>query len=143
MSWASLLSDLKAFAFTNMELCGYMNLAFVTWGATSNSFIEKIFLHTHQLDDKLVEYVKYQLYGNPVQRIDPVRSELLYDFSTCDGEKLAFVVVDRESGRAIAGAHIPMAVYEELAAAFLNDGTFQDELDSLFPGYYVSVDRLI
>ena len=110
---------------------------------TRNTFIEKVFIHQHELDDKLVEYVKYQLYQNSSREIDPVRSELLYDFSGQDGGTLAFLVIDRESGRATAGAHIPMDVYEELADTFVGDRRLQDELDSLFPGYFVSVDRLM
>ena len=106
-------------------------------------FIEKIALHLHRLDDRLVEYVKYQLQSGPARRVDPIRSELLYDFSAGDPDTLCFVVVDRESGEASAGAHLPMDVYNELAEVFLGDGGMEDELEKLFPGYYVSVDRLL
>jgi len=110
---------------------------------TRKSFVEKISLHLDRRDDRLVEYIKYQLYNNPHQKIDPVRSELLYDFSSQDREKLAFILFDRESGRATAGAHIPMEVYDELAESFLPESTLDEELSALFPGYYVDVERLL
>ena len=111
-----------------------------------SALIEKIALHERGLDDRIVEYVKYQLFSNPNQehRLDPVRHRLLYDFSADpDGANLAFIVFDRESGRATAGAHLPMDVYREVAEAFTTSLKMREELQALFPGYYVSVERLL
>jgi len=110
---------------------------------TRRAFIEKIYLHAQDLDDRLVEYVKYQLQQRDGEKLDPIRKELLYDFSNADPNRLAFIVFDRESGRAAAGAYIPMDVYRELAETFFEpESQLQRELKQLFPGYYVSVDRL-
>lgn len=111
-----------------------------------SALIEKIALHERGLDDRIVEYVKYQLFHNPNRehRLDPVRQRLLYDFSADpDGANLAFIVFDRENGRATAGAHIPMDVYREVADTFTTSLKMRDELQALFPGYYVSVERLV
>jgi len=105
-------------------------------------FIEKIALHMHGFDDRLVEYVKYQLLNRPDSQIDPIRSQLFYDFSNSNGSVLAFIVFDRESGKPSAAAHIPRDIYDELVETFASDPGMQEELDQLFPGYYVSVDRL-
>lgn len=110
---------------------------------TRNAFIEKISLHLHRLEDRLVEYVKYQLYNSPGRKIDAVRHELLYDFSVCDEQKLPFLVFDRESGRATAATHLPMDVYCELADTFLADSGLKEELEKLFPGSCVSAERLL
>lgn len=110
---------------------------------TRKAFIEKILLHMHGLDDRIMEYVKYQLYRRPGSDIDPVRNELRYDFSSNGDDLLAFIVFDRESGRATAGAHIPMDVYRELVDMFRQDDGVQTELDLLFPGPYVSVERVL
>lgn len=111
-----------------------------------SALIEKIALHERGLDDRIVEYVKYQLFSNPNRehRLDPVRHRLLYDFSSdAEGTNLAFIVFDRERGRATAGAHIPMDVYREVAETFMGSLKMRDELQSLFPGYVVSVERLL
>ncbi len=111
-----------------------------------SALIEKIALHERGLDDRIIEYIKYQLYQTPggSARLDPVRQRLLYDFSSepADG-RLAFVVFDREHGRATAGAHLPIEVYREVAEAFTSNLGMRDELESLFPGYMVSVDRIL
>jgi len=110
---------------------------------TRRSFLEKISLQINDLDDRVIEYIKYQLYNTPDRKIDPIRDELLYDFSTHDETQLAFIIFDRESGRATAGAHLPMDVYRELVETLFADDAFSEEIDKLFPGYYVSVDRLL
>ncbi|MCF7854345.1 MAG: hypothetical protein K9N51_06070 [Candidatus Pacebacteria bacterium] len=110
---------------------------------TRRSFIEKIALHLDGLDDRVVEYVKYQLYNNPEQNVDAVRYELLYDFTASDDDKLAFILFDRESGTAQAATHIPRHVYEEVAEAFLKDDDMREELEALFSGYYVNVEKLL
>ncbi|MBT3375629.1 MAG: hypothetical protein HN742_11935 [Lentisphaerae bacterium] len=110
---------------------------------TRRTFIEKISLLQHRLDDRLVEYIKYQLYRAPDSEIDPIRNELLYDFSSKDSNRLAFIIFDRESGQAAAATHIDFDLYQELAAESAEDEGLGDALDELFPGYYVNVDRLL
>jgi len=110
---------------------------------TRRSFVEKIALHLNRLDDRIVEYLKYQLYQRREQRLDPIRSELYYDFTASNSERLAFLVFDREFGKAVAAAHLPMEVYREVAEIFLGEGQAKTDIDGLFPGYYVSVERLV
>lgn len=107
-------------------------------------FIEKIALHAHGLDDRLIEYIKFQMYNRETEKVDPVRFELLYDFSNQDNDKIAFLVYDRETGKASAGAHIPMDLYKEIWEMFSGSGTsLHEELSMLFPGYIVSADKIV
>jgi len=110
---------------------------------TRGQFIEKVMLWRNELDDRVVEYIKFQLFQNPQGHLDPVRTELFYDFSQPDPANLSFLVIDRESGQAAAGTHVPMELYAEAAATFLSDTALRAELDKLFPGYHVSVSRLL
>jgi hypothetical protein len=104
--------------------------------------VEKIAILRAGLDDRLVEFVKYQFFLRREQALDPQRKELYYDFSATGKEKLAFVVFDRMSGKAESAAHLPMDVYRELAAAFLTSDDLQEELQKLFPGYVVNAASL-
>jgi hypothetical protein len=112
-----------------------------------SALIEKIVLHDRGLDDRVVEYVKYQMFNNRngEHRLDPVRDRLLYDFSAPETaeEMLAFIVFDRESGRPRAGAHIPLEVCREVLETFSTSFEMRDELQALFPGYEVNADRLL
>ncbi len=110
---------------------------------TRSQFIEKVMLWRNELDDRIVEYIKCQLLNQKNGQYDPVRMELFYDFSQPEAANLTFLILDRESGRPTAGAHVPMELYTELAATFLNDAAMRAELDKLFPGYYVSVAQLL
>lgn len=104
-------------------------------------FIEKIAIHLKGLDDRLIEYVKYQLYQKG--EIDAVRSELLYDFSDNDPTRIQFLIFDRETGEASAGADLPREVYDELAETFLSDEGLAEEVEKLFPSYNVTVEKLL
>jgi hypothetical protein len=106
------------------------------------NFIEKIASFAAGLDDRLLEYIKYQLYNREDEPVDRVRYELLLDFSHGDEQRLVFLLFNRETGDASNAAYIPMATYEDLEDAFQNDTGLAEELDRLFPGAYVSVERL-
>lgn len=105
-------------------------------------FIEKVALSRAHLDDRLVEFIKYQLYSRRPEELDPARKELLYDFSNASKDKLGFIIFNREMGQAETAIHVPMAVYRELASAFLNSADPQDELRKLFPGHVVCAANL-
>ena len=106
-------------------------------------FVEKIALHEDGLDDRLVEYIKYQLHNRPDNKIDPVRSELFYDFTNADEQTLPFILFDRETGEPRAGTHVPMDLYHELKRTFLTDDDMARELEQLFPGYRVTVEKIL
>jgi len=106
-------------------------------------FVEKIAISLNDLDDRLVEYVKYQLYSREGNGIDPIRSQLFYDFSSTSEANLCFILFDRETGQAQAAALIPMELYDELREAFLGSENLRGELESLFPGCIVSAADLL
>jgi hypothetical protein len=110
---------------------------------THRRFIEKIAIHIHGLDDRLVEYVKYQLYNRPEQPVDAGCYDLFYDFSPQEENILAFIIFDRDTARPQAVTHIGRDLYDELEEAFLQDAALQQELHALFPGCYVSVERIL
>jgi transcription elongation factor Elf1 len=109
-----------------------------------SEFIEKIALHFRGFDDRLVEYMKYQLINHPDERfgLDAMRHRLLFDFSLEDDENLAFIVFDRETDEATARTHVPLETYQEIAEVFLQNEDLNEELSQLFPGAYVSLERL-
>ncbi len=106
-------------------------------------FIEKIMIQDHGLDDRVIEYMKYQLFNRPDQKIDPVRFEMLYDFSRPEPDVVAFVLFDRETGEASAAAHLPLETYDELVATFLANEPSREELEKLFPGPVIAVDGVL
>ena len=110
---------------------------------TTRAFIEKIALSVHGLDDRVIEYIKYQLFTQLGSKIDPVRTELLYDFSTPLDDQLTLAMLDRETGAAQAGMQVPVAYYEELCATFASGPAMEAEIEDLFGSVYVTVDKLL
>ena len=110
---------------------------------TLPDFIEKISLRRIGLDDRLVEYAKHQLFSNLGEdRLSSSAHRLLVDFSHKDPSKLAFIVYDRETNRPISALHVPMEEFNGLVKEFSANDQLMNELDTLFPSCYVSVDRL-
>jgi hypothetical protein len=105
-------------------------------------FIEKIMIFENGLDDRLIEFIKYQLYQHPKHPINANKFELLYDFSATDADRLMFVAIERATGRASVHTHLEMAAYQEMAEIYAKTDAGRDEMKKLFPGYFISADRL-
>ncbi len=112
-----------------------------------SALMEKIAIHERGLDDRVIEYIKYQMFRNPnmKDRLDPLRDRLLYDFSRRGEEEeiVAFIVVDSKTGQPRAGAHLPIEVYRETARLFATSFDMRDALAELFPGHEVDVRSLL
>jgi len=106
-------------------------------------FLEKIFLHNCGLDDRLIEYAKFQLFQN-TGGTDLMRKQhrLLYDFSNSDDIKMQFIVFDRESAKPCAYLHLPMEDFLNMMNEFEQNENLQLELERIFPNCVVTVDRL-
>lgn len=106
--------------------------------ATRQEFIEKIAILRAGLDDRLVEFIKYQLYLKYMAQMNPASKRLLYDFTNGDAERLVFIIFDRTAGRALSATEVPMDAYRELAAAAEHEKDMREEIAKLFPGMHVN-----
>ncbi|MFW6414633.1 MAG: CpXC domain-containing protein [Verrucomicrobiota bacterium] len=110
---------------------------------TYRGFMEKISIFLDGLDDVVIEYIKYHLYKDEKRQLDPVRMEMLYDYSNEEDENnIDFLVFDRETGDAMSGINIPVDVHQEVKACIEKDADVKKEVEKLFAGYYVNVDRI-
>ena len=105
-------------------------------------FIEKIFLVEEDLDDRLIEYVKFMLYQNATE-LKPEKHELLYDFTADNSEVLNFIAFDRKTREPDYGMEFDLEDFTELEKHYDEDEQSRDRLNSLFAPYIVSVDRLL
>ena len=111
---------------------------------TRPDFLEKLFLRQKGLDDRVVEFAKYQLYNGGTEdgQLSPARHRLLFDFSQKNDDRLVFLVYDRVSGRPIRVLQVPMAEYQALDTEIRNNPETQQEIEHCFPGCRVDVDIL-
>lgn len=107
-----------------------------------NQFIEKIVIHQHGLDDRLVEYVKYQLFQRS-PGLSAEKHDVLYDFQGTTPELIQFIVFDRSTGQPDYALSFKRETYDELRAYFLESPEMEAELNQLFPQRFVHVEELV
>lgn len=108
---------------------------------TRNHFIEKIALHQQGLDDRLVEYIKYQLYEHS-EGLEYAKYELLFNFGDISEEQLNFMAFDRSNGQVAFMLGFRNEDYEDLEESLLTSPESATQLDDLFMGTFVQVDCL-
>jgi hypothetical protein len=104
--------------------------------------VEKIKIHQQGYDDRLIEYIKYQLFQHS-DNLDCASQDLLFDFASSNSENLAFLAFDRKTGSAHYSLEFPAEEYEKLNQDFLSTPETAKEFDKLFSGYYVHVGTLL
>jgi len=87
--------------------------------------------------------MKYQLFNRPDDKLDPVRFELLYDFTRPEPDIIAFILFERETGKPAAAAHLPLDTYHEVEATLLANESSRKELAKLFTPPVITVDDAI
>lgn len=105
-----------------------------------NEFVEKIALSLADLDDKLIEYLKFHIYKEDAT-LDPSKQTLLYDFSRSDKDMLEFSVMDNAQGKVLQNTQTPSTALDQMRTQLEADDCPID-LDELFGKLYVQVIRL-
>ena len=104
-----------------------------------NEFIEKIALNIAELDDKLIEYLKFHIYKQ--ENYDPGTQALLYDFSRSDGDIIEFSVLDIAKGKVLQNTQTPITALEQMKE-LLEKEDCPIDLDEVFNGLYVQVSKI-
>ena len=98
------------------------------------SFIEKIALHIEDLDDKVIEYLKFQIFFSQTT-LDRENNDLFFNFSSSDKENLSFVVFSKQEKKAINDIKLPREVYIQMVE-LMEEGKV--DLEQIFPTAIVS-----
>ncbi len=109
---------------------------------TRSELVEKIFLLEENLDERVIEYVKYTMYTKNIERVDPRTKVLLFDAEDSTPERLVFVVQDAATRKLECALEYQRAAYASLVEMFDHDDQTANLLE-LFPGPYVSARELL
>ena len=104
-----------------------------------NDFIEKIAVHLADMDDKIIEYLKYHIFSHEGLSIGT--HKLLYDFSRSDREILEFQVMNIVEGKLMYNTQTPYEMLEQMQNQLESEDCPVD-VDEVFSGLYVQVDKL-
>ncbi|MDD7984044.1 CpXC domain-containing protein [Lentisphaera marina] len=102
-----------------------------------NQFIEKIAAYINNIDDRIMEYIKFVMYRNG-DAVWPLQ-DLYYDFNTTENDHLEFTLMARKTGKAEQTLSVPMEVYQQ----FVDDEHNEFDPDAIFPSLYVQVESLM
>ena len=103
-----------------------------------SEFVEKIMIQQCELDDRMVEYLKYHIF-NTEHEYDPNRHQLLFDFSRHDEDNIEFTIFDLAEHKPVGNLRVSMAHYHKFEEIFESENV---TLDMAFGGYYISVEKL-
>ncbi|NCC51396.1 MAG: hypothetical protein EOM20_09295, partial [Spartobacteria bacterium] len=104
---------------------------------TRIELVERIFLLEEDLDERLVEYIKYTIYTNNMQKLPPEQKALLFNAQDSTDEALCFVIMNLQSHQLEGMLQYNREAYRVLEETFDRDDHTADLLE-LFPGPYVS-----
>jgi len=99
--------------------------------------VERIFVREAGLDPRVIEYVKYLIYTQNLDKYMPENSALLVNGQECNEENLCFVVQDVETRKLESLLHYKRETYEDLVELLAQDGELS-LVQQLFPGPYTS-----
>ena len=104
--------------------------------------VELIFILEAGLDERILEYIKYLIYTNNLDKADPAKKRLLFNAQDSTEDNLLFVVQDMEKHQLEGMLEYSREAYDTIDRLFDDDERTPDLLE-LFPGPYVSARALL
>lgn len=100
--------------------------------------VEKIFLNEARLNDRVIEYIKYLIYLNNADKIDPRSHVLLFNAQDSTEKELVFVVQDMGTSQFVSVMQYSRQAYNALTEALDASDDQAAMIMELFPGPYNS-----
>jgi hypothetical protein len=109
---------------------------------TRTELVERIYLLDKDLEERIIEYIKYMIYSNNLSRLDPASHTILFNAQDSNQEQLCFVVQDLQSGQFQSMLRYETKAYEGMKEMF-GQPEQAERLLELFPGPYISARRML
>lgn len=99
--------------------------------------VERIFLYEANLNERVIEYIKYLIYLRNRAKVDPERKVLLFDAQDSNDKFLCFVIQDAATRKLESLLQYDRKTYDALCEMFDRDDQ-TPSLMELFPGPHIS-----
>ncbi|WFB36507.1 CpXC domain-containing protein [Kiritimatiellota bacterium B12222] len=99
--------------------------------------VERIFVREAGLDPKVIEYIKYLVYTQNLDKFMPENYAMLLNGQECNEENLCFVLQDVETKKLESLLHYKRETYDDLVDLLVQDADLS-LIKQLFPGPYAS-----
>jgi len=107
---------------------------------TRVGLVELIFMLEAELNERVVEYVKYSIHTRNMEKVDPNRFRLLLNVQDSTDEELCFVIQDIESQELGRELRYGRAAYQSMCGLY---NETPEEFIEMFPGPYISARNLL
>jgi hypothetical protein len=104
--------------------------------------VERIFLREAGLNERIIEYIKYMIYVQNVDRVSPADKVLLFNAEDSREQSLCFVVQDVASRKLESVFEYKRSAYTALCEMFDHDERTPTLLE-LFPGPHINARSLL
>lgn len=107
---------------------------------TRVELVELIFMIEGELNERVVEYVKYSIYTRNMGKVDPRKSRLLFNVQDSTDDELLFAIQDVESHEFGKILRYGRSAYQSMCELYKEA---PDEFVEMFPGPYISARNLL
>lgn len=102
--------------------------------------VELIFMIESEMNERVVEYVKYSIYTRNMGKVDPKESRLLFNVQDSTDDELLFAIQDVESHEFGKVLRYGRSAYQSMCELYKEA---PDEFVEMFPGPYISARNLL
>lgn len=104
--------------------------------------VERIFLREAELNERIIEYIKYMIYAQNLSRVSPEDKVLLFNAEDSGDQSLCFVVQDVDTRKLESVFEYKRSAYTALCEMFDRDEQTATLLE-LFPGPHINARSLL
>lgn len=109
---------------------------------TRTELVERIYLLEADLEERIIEYIKYMMHSRNMDRLDPRRKAILFNAEDSTEQSLCFITQDLETMQLESMMEFDRQAYDGLLEMFEDDAQ-ATRLQELFPGPYISARALL
>ena len=102
-----------------------------------SELVERIFLLEAGLNERIIEYIKYMIYSNNMEKTNPRDKALLFNAEDSTEQALCFVTQDVATNKLEGMLQFERSAYQGLVEMFDQDEKTASLME-LFPGPYIS-----
>jgi ribosomal protein S27E len=97
--------------------------------------VELLFLIEAGMDERVVEYIKYTIHTQNMNRVPPLAKQLLLNIQDSTADELLFAIQDAQTGALEDILRYPRTAYHNVRTMYREN---PDEFLELFPGPYIN-----
>ena len=109
---------------------------------TRSELAERLFVLEAELDERIIEYMKYMIFTRNLEKVHPQQKLVLFDAHDSNEDQIAFLIQDIQTRKIDGILKYERSAYDSLDEMFDEDEQTPD-LFEFFPGPHISARELV